>query len=230
MTLRRRVTNTTLHGLTSLLCRVDVAQLAKVPERGPLILVANHINFLEIPVLYTRMGSRPLITFAKAETWDNPFKRFLFDLSYAIPVRRGEVDTAALRRAVEVLESGHILAIAPEGTRSGHGRLQRGRPGVAMMALRSGAPLLPLAYYGGEQFWRNAPRLRQTDFRVVVGRPFTLNADGIKVTREVRQQITDEIMYQIAALLPPAYRGYYSDPARATSTFLRFSATERGQA
>jgi 1-acyl-sn-glycerol-3-phosphate acyltransferase len=230
MTLARSVTNTTLHGLTSLLCRVDVAQLAKVPERGPLILVANHINFLEIPVLYTRMGSRPLITFAKAETWDNPFKRFLFDLSQAIPVQRGEADTAALRRAVEVLESGHILAIAPEGTRSGHGRLQRGHPGVVMLALRSGAPLLPLAYYGGEQFWRNLPRLQQTNFHVVVGRPFTLNADGIKVTREVRQQIADEIMYQIAALLPPAYRGYYSNPAGATSAFLRFPATARGQA
>ena len=222
MTLARRIINTALHGLTSLLCRVDAVQLDKVPERGPLILVANHVNFLEIPVLYPRLGSRSLIVFAKAETWNNPFKRFLFDLSKAIPVQRGEADMAALRRAVEALESGHILAIAPEGTRSGHGRLQRGHPGVVMLALRSGAPLLPLAYYGGEQFWHNLPRLRQTDFSVVVGRPFTLNAGGVKVTREVRQRMADEIMYQVAALLPPAYRGYYSDMAASTETYLSF--------
>jgi 1-acyl-sn-glycerol-3-phosphate acyltransferase len=228
MTRARRIKNTALHGLTGLLCRVDAVQLDKVPERGPLILVANHVNFLEIPVLYTRLGSRSLIVFAKAETWNNPFKRFLFDLSKAIPVQRGEADTAALRRAVEVLESGHILAIAPEGTRSGHGRLQRGHPGVVMLAIRSGAPLLPLAYYGGEQFWHNLPRLRQTDFHVVVGRPFTLNAEGVKITREVRQRMTDEIMYQIAALLPPANRGYYSDMAAATETFLCFPATTPG--
>ncbi len=225
MTFTRRMVDASLHGLTALLCRIDVAQMAKVPERGPLILVANHVNFLEIPVLYTRLGSRPFVVLAKAETWGNPIKRFLFDLSKAIPVQRGEADTAALRRAVEALESGHILAIAPEGTRSGHGRLQRGHPGVAMLALRSGAPLLPLAYYGGEQIWHNLPRLRQTDFHIVVGRPFTLDAKGVKVTREVRQQMTDEIMYQIAALLPPAYRGYYSDLTAATETYLRFPAT-----
>jgi 1-acyl-sn-glycerol-3-phosphate acyltransferase len=65
--------------------------------------------------------------------------------------------------------------------------------------------------------------LRRTDFHVVVGNPFYLNVDGIKVTRQVRQQIVDEIMYQMAALLPPDYRGYYSDLEHATETFLRFS-------
>ena len=80
-----------------------------------------------------------------------------------------------------------------------------------------------MACYGSEIFYRNLTRLRRTDFHVVVGNPFYLNVDGIKVTRHVRQQIVDEIMYQIAALLPPAYRGYYSDLEQATETFLRFS-------
>ena len=224
MTLKRRVVDATMHGLINVLCRVDEAQLAKIPDRGPLILVANHVNFLEIPVLYTRMDKRLLRVLAKAETWGNPFKEFLFDLSMAIPVQRGEADMSAVRLAVQALEAGHILAVAPEGTRSGDGRLQRGHPGVVMLALRSGAPLLPMAYYGGETFWRNLPRLRQTDFRVVVGQPFTLDARGVKITREVRQQMVDEIMCQIAALLPPAYRGYYADMKAATGTYLRFGA------
>ena len=223
MTFKQRLVNPALHGLTSFLCRVDAAQLERVPEQGPLILVANHVNFLEIPVLYTRLGTRPIAVFTKVETWDSLLIRSLFDLSRAIPVRRGEADTTALRRAVEVLEIGHILAVAPEGTRSGDGCLQRGHPGVVVLALRTHAPLLPLAYYGGENIRHNLPRLKRTDFHVVVGQPFYLQAEG-KVTRETRQRMVDEIMYQIAALLPPAYRGHYSNLAAATEQYLRFPA------
>jgi 1-acyl-sn-glycerol-3-phosphate acyltransferase len=217
----RRLMNLTLHGLTSLLCRLEIAQLERIPERGPLLLVANHVNFLEIPVLYTRLGERPIVVFTKAETFDSLLMRTLFDLSRAIPVKRGEVDANALRRASEVLETGRLLAVAPEGTRSGDGRLQRGHPGVVMLALHAGAPLLPMAYYGGERFWHNLSHLKRTDFHVVVGNPFYLTAEG-RVTREMRQQMTDEIMYQIAALLPPDYRGHYSDLSAATETYLRF--------
>jgi len=223
MTLMRRMMNSVLHGLTGLLCRLDVAQLERIPECGPLILVANHVNFLEIPVLYTRLSSRPVVVFTKVETFDSPLMRTLFDLSKAIPVKRGEADAGALRRAAEALETGHILAVAPEGTRSGDGRLQRGHPGVVMLAMRTGVPLLPIAYYGGEAFWHNLPRLKRTHFHVAVGNPFYLDADG-KVSRDVRQQMTDEIMWQIAALLPPAYRGYYANLQAATETNLRSCA------
>jgi 1-acyl-sn-glycerol-3-phosphate acyltransferase len=222
MTLTYRVVTSAIKGLTRILCRVDDAQLARVPDRGPLIIVANHVNFLEIPLLYTHLQPRSVTGFAKAETWDNPALGALFDLGRAIPLQRGEADMAALRRALKALEEGHILAVAPEGTRSGHGRLQRGKPGVVFLALRSGAPLLPVVYYGGELFWRNLPRLRRTDFHIVVGQPFYLNADEVKVTRQVRQLMVDEIMYQVAALLPSVYRGVYSNLAAATETYLRF--------
>jgi 1-acyl-sn-glycerol-3-phosphate acyltransferase len=222
MTLTYWVVTSTIKSLTRLLCRVDDAQLEQVPDRGPLILVANHVNFLEVPLLYTHLRPRPMIGFAKAETWDNPALRLLADLWGAIPLHRGEAAVVALHQALKALEAGHILGVAPEGTRSGHGRLQRGYPGVVFLALRSGAPLLPMVYYGGELFWSNLNRLRRTDFHIVVGRPFYLDAGGVKVTREARQQMTDEIMYQMAALLPQAYRGVYSDLATATEAYLRF--------
>jgi 1-acyl-sn-glycerol-3-phosphate acyltransferase len=225
MTPTRQVVSTTIKRLTRILCRVDDAQLAHVPAQGPLILIANHVNFLEVPLLYTHLQPRPVTGFAKIETWHNPAMGFLFDLYGAIPLRRGEADVAAFRRGLAILEAGHILTVAPEGTRSGHGRLGRGHPGVVMLALRSGAPLLPMAYYGGESLRQNVARLRRTDFHIVVGRPFYLDAGGVKMTREVRQQMVDEIMYQLAALLPPAYRGHYSNLAVATEQYLRFPAT-----
>jgi len=227
-TLTYRVVTSTIKGLTRLLCRVNDAQLAQVPSRGPLIIVANHVNFMEVPVLYTHLQPRPLAGFAKAETWDNPALRLLADLWGAIPLQRGEADMTALRQALQALEAGQILVVAPEGTRSGHGQLQQGHPGVVFLGLRSGAPLLPVVYYGGELFWRNLPRLRRTDFHIIVGQPFFLDAGGTKVTRQVRQQMADEVMYQMARLLPPAYRGAYSDVAATTEKYLRFPADVEG--
>jgi 1-acyl-sn-glycerol-3-phosphate acyltransferase len=222
MTFRARLVNGTIRGLTRLLCRVDDAELARVPDRGPLILVANHINFLEVPLVYTHLQPRPVTGFAKAETWDNPAMAALFDLWEAIPLQRGEADHGAMRRALAALKDGKILAVAPEGTRSGDGRLQRGQSGVVMLALVSEAPLLPIAYFGSERLRGNMARLRRTDFHIAVGRPFFLDPQGAKVTREFRQQMVDEVMFQLAALLPPLYRGSYANLAAASEAHLRF--------
>jgi 1-acyl-sn-glycerol-3-phosphate acyltransferase len=222
MRIAYRVVTSAIHGALRALCQIGDEELVRVPDRGPLILVTNHINFLEVPLLYTHLQPRPLAGFAKAETWDNVTLAALADLWDAIPLQRGEADLGALRQALEALEEGHILTLSPEGTRSGDGRLQRAHSGVAFLALRSGAPLIPVAHHGGEQFWRKLRRLRRTEFNIVVGELFTLEADGVRVTQEVRQQMADEVMYQIAALLPPAYRGVYGDRAEATERHVRF--------
>jgi 1-acyl-sn-glycerol-3-phosphate acyltransferase len=202
-------------GLVAAVCRVDDAQMTKVPATGPLILVTNHVNFLEIPVLHSRLRPRRVVGLAKAEAWDNPVLAWLFNLWGAIPVKRGEPDLAALRSCLDFLRNGGILVVAPEGTRSRHGRLQRGHSGIVTLALRSGAPILPLAFYGGEALKRNARRLRRTPFHIVVGEPFHLSVEG-RVTQTARQDLTDQIMYKLAALLPPAYRGEYAAPPSAS--------------
>ena len=212
----------TLRGLTRLLCRIDDKSLKLVPQQGPLIIVCNHINALEVPIVFPRLHPRPVTGFAKSETWDNPILGPLFNIWDVIPIRRGQPDITALRQGLKVLEDGKILAITPEGTRSGDGRLQQGHPGVVMLALHSGAPILPLVYYGNEDFNRNLRRLRRTDFRIRVGKPFHIETPK-KVTTEMRRQITDEIMFQIALLLPPQYRGVYSDLNAASSEYLRLN-------
>lgn len=214
-------------GLLRVICRVDGKQIEKVPAHGPLILTTNHVNFLEIPVIHCRLRPRRVIGLAKAEAWENPILRWLFNQWEAIPIRRGESDIGALRQALGALKRGEILGLAPEGTRSGHGRLQRGHTGIVTIALRSGAPLLPFVFYGGETFRRNVRRLRRTPFHIVVGELFTLDAGEERIARDVRQQIADEVMYQLAALLPPAYRGYYANLEAATEKYLRFTAPAR---
>jgi 1-acyl-sn-glycerol-3-phosphate acyltransferase len=227
MTFTHRIGIAAFKGLTRLLCRIDGAQLAWVPDQGPLLVVTNHVNILEIPIIYTHLQPRPVTGFVAAYRWDSPWLRWLLDMCGAIPLRRGEADVAALRSGIELLKAGYIVIISPEGTRSGHGRLQRAHPGVVLLALHSGAPLLPVVFYGSERYQDNLRRLRRTDFHIVVGKPFYLDAGGVKVTRQVRRQMIDEVMYQMSALLPPAYRGVYSDLDAATGTYLTFQPSLR---
>jgi len=222
MTFTAYLINSTLKNITRMICRIDDQQLAYIPQNGPLILVANHINFLEVPLIYTHLHPRRVSGFVKAETWSNPFLRTLFNLWGAIPLHRGEADIQAIKKCLTALQAGYIIAIAPEGTRSGHGRLQRGHPGVVTIAQHSQAPLLPLAYYGGERFRKNITRLRRTNFHIKVGHLFRLKTGMEKTTKEIRLQMVDEIMYQLASLLPPAYRGYYSDFSQASTKYLDY--------
>lgn len=216
MILEKYLINPFIRFLSSAVCKIDASQLAVVPDRGPLIAVTNHINFLEAPILYTRLQPRPVTGFAKTESWDIWWMGKLFDLWGIIPIKRFSADTQAIRRGLEALDRGYILAVAPEGTRSGDGVMQKGHPGVVLMALRSGAPILPIGIHGSEDFWKNLKRFRRTDFHIEVGRPFVLQSSRPRPDRETRARMLDEIMYSIAALIPERYRGVYSDLSGAT--------------
>lgn len=205
-----------------MLCNVDDRQLTNVPEHGPLIIACNHINFMDAPLIFTHLQPRNITGFAKAETWDNPAMAFLFNFYGAIPIQRGEADTNAFRSALDALKEGKILIIAPEGTRSGHGRLGRGHPGIVILSHHSQAPILPLVYYGGERLRDNLNRLKRTDFHIRVGNIFRLRFPEGKLDRAVRDIMIEEIMYQIAQLLPDGYRGYYSDLSRATINYINY--------
>jgi 1-acyl-sn-glycerol-3-phosphate acyltransferase len=209
-------------GLLRILCRIDDSEIGKIPRKGPLILVTNHINFLEVPLIYVYLYPRKIIGIIKRETWKNPLFGAVANAWQAIPIARDSSDLAAMRKAQEALGSGAILAIAPEGTRSGHGRLQRGHPGVAALALRSRAVIVPLAHFGGERFWSNFRRGKRTRVRIRVGEAFRLRAPAPGSSKRIRSEMVDEIMYRIAVLLPPEYRGIYSDQARATTIHLDF--------
>ncbi len=222
MSLAYTVVTESIKGLTRILCNVDDSELGQVPEHGPLIIACNHVNFMDVPLMYTHLQPRSITGFAKAETWDNPVMGLLFNLWGAIPIQRGQADPNAIRKALGALKQGKILAIAPEGTRSGHGKLGRGHPGIVVLAYHSRAPILPLVYYGGEKLRDNLNQLKRTDFYIRVGRKFTIQFPEGKLEREVRDKILEEIMYQVALLLPDDYRGYYSDLSSSSTNYVHF--------
>ncbi|GAB1433372.1 lysophospholipid acyltransferase family protein [Spirochaetota bacterium] len=206
--------------ILSMLCRIDAGQLDKVPEEGPLIIIINHVNFLEVPLVFSFLLPRPVIGIVKKETWKNPILAILARSWDAIAIVRNSSDSSAMEKALSVLANKGIIILAPEGTRSGNGQLQKGHGGVVQLALKGNAPILPIAHYGGEQFWRNFKRLKRTPFSMQVGEAFYLTLpDGSKapasISKSMRNAMTEAVMNRLSLLLPPAQRGAYPDPENA---------------
>ncbi len=221
--------NFSLHLITFILriyfrltLRMDAPDMDKVPAQGPLIVISNHTGQIEVPVLATLLQPRKITGWGKAEAFDNLFLRWVFGAWDILPVRRGEADMRALKAALRAIEKGMIFGIAPEGTRNYTGKLKRALPGAVTLALHSGAPIIPIAHWGGENYLSNLKRFKRTDFHVRVGEPFKINVEGVKVNGEVRQQIVDEMMVELAKLLPEEYRGEYSDMSKAKQQFIRY--------
>jgi 1-acyl-sn-glycerol-3-phosphate acyltransferase len=187
-----------------------VEGLENVPLQGALIVAINHFSFVD-PLLAGTFIRRPITMMGKAELFRVPIFGRLVRMYGAIPVRRGEGDHVALRKSLEVLRSDGALLIAPEGTRGKEGTLKPGREGMALIALRTGATILPIAIWGPKTMWQNMKRLRRTEVHMVVGRPFKPRSPaGRKASRAELVALTDEIMGHIATLLPPEYRGVYA--------------------
>ncbi|MGD0877118.1 MAG: lysophospholipid acyltransferase family protein [Anaerolineales bacterium] len=223
MNLFQKIAALFFKALTGLMFRVDAAALAKIPRDGPLIIVANHVHIPEIPTLYVRLLPRKVYGMAQAErVLDRNLWGAILRWINTIPVWRGEADLNALRTGMRRLTEGAIILLDPEGTRSHDGRLQKGLPGAILMALHSGAPLLPVVHYGSENYQENLKHLRRTVLHYVVGKPFRLNPGEERVTSAIRQQMIDEVMVQMARLLPPQYRGAYADLQTASQKYLVF--------
>jgi 1-acyl-sn-glycerol-3-phosphate acyltransferase len=201
---------------------LEITGLMNLPADGPVILLINHTNFTDVGLLMILLPRHP-VGLAKEELVRRPIVGSIVSALGVISVRRGEVDREALRRCAALLAEGRrFLIIAPEGHRSGHGRLQEAHDGVTFIAARSNATLVPIATYGNEHFWRNALRLRKTRARVVIGQGFRFRAGNGRPDRAALRAMTVEAMYQLAALLPAEYRGVYSDLAQATHQYLDF--------
>lgn len=202
-----------LKGLTRV--RLEGA-IDEIPRTGPVIIAANHSSNLDVPVLGStlmpRMGRR-FQWLGKRELFDWPVIGWIARNGGVHAIDRGAADVDAFRLAARILEDGHALFVFPEGTRSRDGQLGEGRDGVAVLALRTGAPVVPVGVTGSYERWPRGQKLPHPGGRVTarVGSPFRL-ADELPAgldRREAKIAATDLIMRRIAALLPERQRGRY---------------------
>lgn len=206
-----------VRALLMLITSRDVQGRENVPREGALIVASNHLSNGDPPILTVAVPRR-IAWMTKAEWFKTPVIGPLFRLAGMIPVRRFEADLQALRQAQNLLREGGVLAMFPEGTRGGDKGLRAGELGTALIALRSGTPIVPIAIWGTEHVKLPRDFFRHTRAHVRFGKPFTLEASE-RITRDDVARGTETIMREIAALLPQRYRGAYRDaPTEVAAT------------
>ena len=200
----------------------------EIPRDGPLILAANHASNLDAIVLGSwlmpELGRR-IHWLGKKELFAWPIVGWAAANGGVHPVDRGAADVEAFRLARRILDEGHILFVFPEGTRSPDGALHEAQDGVAVLALRTGAPIVPLGISGSNKVWPKGQTLPRPGGHVTVrvGSPFRptelLPPDTDR--RTAKGLITTMIMERIAALLPPSQRGVYGETKVPTALPVR---------
>jgi len=204
--------HTALPPVISAVYRPWTEGLEHIPKRGPAILASNHLSFLDHFFLPAYV-QRPIFFLGKSDYFSG-WKRHFFEGVGVMPVARqgGDAGEASLAKGQEILDSGRLLGIYPEGTRSPDGRLYRGKTGPVRLALRTGAPVLPVAMIGMFEVLppgAKLPKIRRVGVRI--GQPLDFSRyRGRDTDRFVLRSATDELMYELMILSGQEYVDEYA--------------------
>lgn len=200
-----------LRVLYQTIVRFELRNIERLPGSGGIIVFMNHISWAD-PFLLMGSLRRKVTPLAKVESFEDWRIGWMASTYGAIPVHRGAVDLQAIKAASEVLNGGGIVLIAPEGTRSKSGALIHAQDGLAFLASRTDAWLVPAAIVGSQDILPALKHLRRAHVSVTLGEAFKLDTGNRKLAREDLQRLTDEAMSHLAALLPEEMRGVYASP------------------
>ncbi len=184
--------------------RIKVEGREHLPKHGPVIIAANHRSFLDSIFLPLLIGKRRMTFVAKAEYFDKARTRWFFRGVGQIPIRRegGSASQRALDSATEVLEHDGVFGIYPEGTRTRSGKTHRGHTGVARLALRTGAPIVPVGLVGTDECQPTDKKLPRP-FRTItvrIGAPILSDRFQAGDDHLALRRLTDEVMFEIVQL------------------------------
>ncbi len=193
----------------SLFAKLEIEGRENIPPKGPLLVVCNHLSYLD-PAILMIIFNRPLFGLAKKELFANVISRWFFRTMGCFPVNRNGKDSGALRWAIKGLSQDKAIMMFPEGNRSKSGALEKASPGIGYLAIKSQAPVLPVAIMGSEkvkQLWRLPFPFCRVKIRI--GMAFTIPYIEGRLNNALIQDTSDSIMTRIARLLPISYRGSY---------------------
>ncbi len=203
-----------VHIILRVIARVEFVGAENIPPSGGVILATNHMSRIDTPLLFVN-PVRPDITALVTDKYKAyPFFRWFTTTAEGIWIDREIADFTAFRLAIEAIQSGKALGIAPEGTRSTTASLQEAKVGTALLAVRAGVAVVPVAIEGTETAVAQFKRLRRPRVVIHFGKPLPPPVLTRENRNEAMQCFTDEIMCQMAAMLPPPYRGFYAQHPR----------------
>ena len=215
LTFRRRLFRAFFRAFVKLLVfvtlRPKISGLENFPKHGPAIIAFNHLGDADAILLFATLPFSPIEGIGKIELYDHWLVGPVFRAYGIIWVHRGQPDLKAIRAALNGLEQGRMISLAPEGRQSVTGALEEGEQGAAFLALKSGAPIVPIALTGLEnpnvfghlKKWKRAP------VSLTVGKPIFLQENLQGDRQQTIRDGTRQIMESLARLLPESYRGYY---------------------
>jgi 1-acyl-sn-glycerol-3-phosphate acyltransferase len=222
---RRRIIHPLLRAVIPLLSKIETSGLERIPSEGPVMLIGNHISIIDPVLLTAAIPNRYMIAMAKSESLENFIESLALHIWGNFVVNRGEVDRAALNNSIELLKAGQLLWLAAEGTRNPQG-LGEAKGGAAYIAHKAEALVIPTAICGVQGWGNKLRRFQRIPAKMLFGRPFRfILPEGERLSREVRDTMMQEAMYQLAMLMPEEYafqRGFYRDIEKATTNYLQF--------
>ncbi len=221
----RRILHPMLRTIFPMLCKVEVTGLENVPADGRTCIMINHISYIDPIVVTYAITSRYVISLSKAENFSVPFISWILNKWGGYPINRGSYDRKALTQTIELMKSGQLVLMAPEGTRHPEG-LSPAKDGLAYVASKADAVIVPTAICGADDWRTRLKRFRRAYTRINFGKPFRLKTDGRKrIPRDELGLMIHEAMYQLALSIPDDYahlRGAYSDIENATADHIEF--------
>ncbi len=204
-----------------LIVRPTITGLEHVPIEGPTLLVMNHIGFVDPVVVLGAVKPRFVVPMSKIENLRNPVIGPLAQIWGSYPVDRDKVDRQALVTTLALLNAGHCVLIAPEGTRQT--QMIQAKEGFTYTATKANAIIVPIGLESTDLVGKNFKRLRRTHIDIRFGPAFRFKTNGRnRIPRDEMRHMTDEAMYQLAKLVNEERRGYYGDLSNATTTTLEF--------
>lgn len=182
----------------NLFFRIRISGQENIPREGGFILASNHLSYLDPPLVGTWVP-RQVYFMAKQELFKNRLLGNIITRTNALPLRRGTIDRVALKRCVETLKAGYVLTVFPEGTRAKEGHFLKPKPGIGMIAVRAGCPIVPTFIDGSNRLWDCL--LGRYRLSITYGKPLARDwIESFEATKESYTRIAETVMEQIATL------------------------------
>lgn len=185
-----------------------------IPTSGGVLLATNHLSRMDIPVLFCIPNRPEMTALVTTKYLKHPLIRWFIITAEGIWLDRDRADFGAFRSAIDALEMGKAVGIAPEGTRSKVGYLLEGKPGTALLAVRANVPIVPVAITGTIGSFKKAITFQKPKITCQFGKMIPAPVLERGKREEQLEQLTEELMCRIAAMLPEEYRGFYADHPR----------------